>query len=177
MREERFILVLVIILTLSFISAGCEEGMVDINSASEEELIKIKHIGPSRAAQIVDLRPFESVDDLIRVKGIGEVYLKNIKEQELACVDNQDKEEDEDIEEQEEETEQEEVEEKPEEIIEESITPELIKLNPQVIKSEDDSESNKETNKGKYGIYGLVGLCILIVLLFFLGRRKKSEFE
>ena len=46
----------------------------------------IVHIGPARAAQIVSLRPFSSVDDLIRVKGIGPQRLADIKAQGIACV-------------------------------------------------------------------------------------------
>jgi DNA uptake protein ComE-like DNA-binding protein len=46
----------------------------------------IVHIGPARAAQIVSLRPFSSVDDLIRVKGIGPQRLAGIKAQGIACV-------------------------------------------------------------------------------------------
>lgn len=65
---------------------GCVTGQIDINSASQEELDRIIHIGPERAGQIVRLRPFALVDDLIRVKGIGPVRLDEIKAQGLACV-------------------------------------------------------------------------------------------
>ena len=47
---------------------------------------KIKHIGPSRAAQILELRPFSSLDDLVRIKGIGEKRLAEIKDEGLACI-------------------------------------------------------------------------------------------
>ena len=46
----------------------------------------IIHIGPSRAAQMVGLRPFASVEDLARIKGIGPSRLADIIEQGLACV-------------------------------------------------------------------------------------------
>lgn len=59
---------------------------VNINTASFEELQRIKHIGPDRAQQIIDLRPFKSVDDLTRVKGIAEGRLKDIKAENIACV-------------------------------------------------------------------------------------------
>ena len=67
---------------------GCREGQVDINSASMEELQKIKHIGPKRAEQMLELRPFSSVDDMINIKGIGPKRLAEIKEQGIACVAN-----------------------------------------------------------------------------------------
>ena len=64
-------------------------GGVDINSASVEELEQIDHVGPERAQQIVDLRPFGSLDDLDRVDGLarGGARLDDIKSQGLACVD------------------------------------------------------------------------------------------
>ena len=66
---------------------GCQPGQVNINTASVEELQRIYEIGPARAEQIVQLRPFNSVDDLIRVSGIAEGRLGGIKAQGLACVD------------------------------------------------------------------------------------------
>jgi competence protein ComEC len=53
------------------------------------ELQEIIHIGPDRAQQIIDLRRiqlFRSVDDLIRVDGIGPARLADIKAQGRACV-------------------------------------------------------------------------------------------
>ena len=44
---------------------------VDINSASLEQLDEITSVGPSTAQKIIDGRPFSSVDDLLKVKGIG----------------------------------------------------------------------------------------------------------
>lgn len=59
---------------------------VDINSASAVELERIVHIGESRAQQILGLRPFASVEDLVRVSGIGASRLADILDQGLACV-------------------------------------------------------------------------------------------
>ena len=66
----------------------CGTGQVDINAASLAELDKIKHIGPARAAALVELRPFRSVDDMERIKGIGPQRLQEIKAQGIACVDS-----------------------------------------------------------------------------------------
>jgi competence ComEA-like helix-hairpin-helix protein len=60
---------------------------ININTASKEELIKIIHIGPARADEIIRLRPFSSLDDLIKISGIGEKTLADIKNQGLAYVD------------------------------------------------------------------------------------------
>ncbi len=53
--------------------------IVNINTATEVELRSIPGIGATRAAQIVVGRPYETVDDLIRVSGIGERSLESIR--------------------------------------------------------------------------------------------------
>lgn len=59
---------------------------VDINTAPTEELVEIIHISEVRAAEMVLLRPFSSVDDMIRINGIGPARLADIKAQGLAQV-------------------------------------------------------------------------------------------
>ena len=59
---------------------------VEINTASLQQLEALTGIGPVKAQAIVDARPFSSVDDLLRVKGIGAITLQKIKDQGLACV-------------------------------------------------------------------------------------------
>jgi len=59
---------------------------LDINQASLEEVQSIIHIGPERAQTLIDLRPFDSVDDLERIKGIGPARITDIKDEGLACV-------------------------------------------------------------------------------------------
>lgn len=58
---------------------------IDINSASEEELQRIIHIGPERAKDLIELRPFNRVDDLTRISGIGPARIDDIKNQGKAC--------------------------------------------------------------------------------------------
>lgn len=67
---------------------GCAEGQIDVNSASKEELLNIIHIGDSRADGLITLRPFSSLDDLVRISGIGDGRVQDIKEQGIACVAN-----------------------------------------------------------------------------------------
>lgn len=59
---------------------------VDINKASEKEVQRIKHIGPASALELIKLRPYHSVDDLVKINGIGPVRVKDIKEQGIACI-------------------------------------------------------------------------------------------
>lgn len=59
---------------------------VDINHASKEELMSIIHIGDSRAGELIRLRPFNGVEDLTRINGIGPARIDDIIEQNIACV-------------------------------------------------------------------------------------------
>jgi len=65
---------------------GCNEGQVDLNSASIVELDLIIHISAARATGIVELRPFSSLDGLLNVSGIGPSRLADIKAQSVACI-------------------------------------------------------------------------------------------
>jgi competence protein ComEC len=47
---------------------GCQPGQVDINSAAPGKLEAIIHIGPARAQAVIALRPFASVDAMVRVR-------------------------------------------------------------------------------------------------------------
>lgn len=175
-----FIFLVFIILVLIFstsISAICEEGMININNADKNELDNLYGVGPATAQNIIDSRPYNSVDDLIKAKGIGEIKLETIKSQGLACVDNEETEEKK-IDEEKDLKELTEVEEKPEEIIVEGIIeqkpPEIIKLNPQIIKSSIDNN----LDKGRYAIFSIIGLCLLMIILFFFKKnRYKNEFQ
>ncbi|MBN2565547.1 MAG: helix-hairpin-helix domain-containing protein [Candidatus Eisenbacteria bacterium] len=59
------------------------KGPVDINAAGVEELTELPGVGPVRAAAIVRLRDqrgrFNSVDDLLDVRGIGPVTLERMR--------------------------------------------------------------------------------------------------
>ena len=60
-----------------------KDGKVNINTAGIEVLCTLKDIGETRALEIMTYRevngPFKSIEDLKKVKGIGETTYKNIK--------------------------------------------------------------------------------------------------
>lgn len=60
---------------------GPEEGslVVNINTASQEELETIPGIGPTRAAQIIAGRPYGSVDELAKITGISPAQVETMR--------------------------------------------------------------------------------------------------
>lgn len=61
-----------------------DDGKLDINRATAAELDELKGIGPSKAKAIVEDRerngPYSSIEDLLRVSGVGEKLLAGIKD-------------------------------------------------------------------------------------------------
>lgn len=64
-------------------SAQQASGVVNINTATAEELDRLPGIGATRAQAIIELRSkvkrFENLDDLMRVKGIGRASLRKLR--------------------------------------------------------------------------------------------------
>ncbi len=55
---------------------------VDVNHATSKELQSIKGIGPKKAKRIIHYRKkhcFESVDELVKIQGIGKKTIEKIK--------------------------------------------------------------------------------------------------
>ena len=178
----RCVLILfVILISINFIYASCIEGQIDINTATKEELEKLYGIGPIKADAIINSRPFNSTDDLINVKGIGEITLNKIKEQNLACVENENIEKNEkEIQNNSEKNEENNL------VVNKENTTKNINLELKPIKLNSDTkdiktEDDEKLNTKSYAIYGLVGFGILLAFLFAFKKIKnkkyKNEFE
>ena len=164
---------------LSSISAICEDGQIDINSASLEELDELYGIGPAKAQAIIDARPYNPVDELVNAYGIGEATLNNIKSHGLACVSESEVDNYED-------TGEEVLTETPEW---ESVPPIKSDNSPKVLdtiklSSPESGTKNIKSNSGEnklytgnYAVYGLIAFCILLGVLFLRKKRQISEFE
>lgn len=86
-NSKRLILLILLFIFLFFLFNIIQANeQIDINTASLENLIKIIHIGEVRALELISLRPFSSVDELTKIKGIGESRIEDIKKQGLAWV-------------------------------------------------------------------------------------------
>ncbi|MBL9160607.1 MAG: ComEA family DNA-binding protein [Verrucomicrobiales bacterium] len=57
-----------------------ESGPVDLNRASVEKLETLPGIGPETAKAIVKGRPYQTIEDLGRVKGIGPATIEKVRE-------------------------------------------------------------------------------------------------
>jgi competence ComEA-like helix-hairpin-helix protein len=171
MENKRILFILILIISINFILADC----VDINTASISELDEIKWVGPVTAENIVNSRPFESVDDLIKVSGIGDIKLQDIKDQGLACVQNQE-ENNEDPNDSEEENEENNtvilIQENNQEKEDKVMNP--ININPKDI----NTESYKQEQGNDYAFCGLIVFGIIIIILFLLKKNKyQNEFR
>ncbi|MFB4212584.1 helix-hairpin-helix domain-containing protein [Shouchella sp. JSM 1781072] len=64
---------------------SCPAGSIHINTASEAEVQGIYQIGPDRASQIMQLRPFSSYNDMKRISGIGDKHAQAIEAEGKVC--------------------------------------------------------------------------------------------
>lgn len=69
---KKLLLLIAMLASLAF-------GAVDINTASKEELMSLKGIGAAKAEAIIAARPFKSIGEIKKVKGIGESIYNAIK--------------------------------------------------------------------------------------------------
>ena len=78
-----FVLALPLALAAVPLAATALSGVVNVNTASAEELSLLPGVGPARAKKIVELRQqrggFKRVEDLLEVKGIGDASLAKLR--------------------------------------------------------------------------------------------------
>ena len=87
MKTMKKLLILAVLTTLFFV--GCEtttnnsNAIVNINTATKSELMTLNGIADVKAQEIIDYRtqngPFEKIEDIMKVKGIGKATFDGIK--------------------------------------------------------------------------------------------------
>lgn len=86
--QHRRLLTLILVAFVATAVAGTAESsqpseVVNINTASSEELQLLPRVGPALAGRIIEFReangPFQTVDEILAVKGIGENSFEKLK--------------------------------------------------------------------------------------------------
>ena len=76
-------LMIVLVVAVAALASASSDGVVNVNTASAEQLELLPRIGPSISARIIEFRegngPFESVEELQAVRGIGERTLELLR--------------------------------------------------------------------------------------------------
>ncbi|MCP4900243.1 MAG: helix-hairpin-helix domain-containing protein [bacterium] len=85
MKQHIGYLAIVLLLTsaAAFAAQPGSSGVVNVNTAGLDELQLLPRVGPSLAGRIVEFRkengPFQSAEELLAVKGIGEKSFDQLK--------------------------------------------------------------------------------------------------
>jgi competence protein ComEA len=78
-------LLLVLVTVFAFSAASFAADMVDINSATQEQLETLNGVGPAKAKAIIEYRTekgnFKTVDDLDNIKGFTKKGIDKLREQ------------------------------------------------------------------------------------------------
>ncbi|MFO7753082.1 MAG: helix-hairpin-helix domain-containing protein [Desulfobacteraceae bacterium] len=87
MRKNELKKITALLLTLFFLMCSVPAfagGKININTADKETLDSIEHIGPVYAERIIEYReehPFKSIEEIKKIKGIGEQTYQDIKDE------------------------------------------------------------------------------------------------
>lgn len=82
-KQALAVIALVLAASLPALAGDAPQGVVNVNTATAEQLQLLPRVGPALADRIIEFRqsngPFGSVDELVAVKGIGERSLAKLE--------------------------------------------------------------------------------------------------
>ena len=77
------VLAFMFFLSLAAVTPALSAEKININTADEAALVTLTGIGPAKAQKIIEYRkdnPFEKIEDIMKVSGIGEATFDKIKD-------------------------------------------------------------------------------------------------
>lgn len=80
MKLRHFFLLLFCMAFASLSGCNRVHYPINLNTASAKDLAELPDIGPKLAAAIVAGRPYKTVDDVVKVKGIGPKTLEKMRD-------------------------------------------------------------------------------------------------
>ncbi len=80
MNLRRFLLLFLSMAVASFSGCNRVHYPINLNTASAQDLAELPNIGPKYAESIIAGRPYKTVDDIVKVKGIGPRTLEKIRD-------------------------------------------------------------------------------------------------
>lgn len=85
-RQKGMTIVIILVLGVALIAFAWwkkthdpKTMIMDINKATKEQLIGLPNVGPVTADAIIAGRPYTSVEELKKIKGIGEAHFEHMK--------------------------------------------------------------------------------------------------
>jgi len=87
MQHRRLLTLILVALAVTAVAGTADSsqpsGVVNINTASSEELELLPRVGPALAGRIIEFREangqFQTVDEILAVKGIGESSFEKLE--------------------------------------------------------------------------------------------------
>ena len=87
MQHRTYVILILVALSVTVVAEAADgqrpSGVVNVNTASSEQLQMLPRVGPALAGRIIEFReangPFQAIDEILAVKGIGETSFEKLE--------------------------------------------------------------------------------------------------